>query len=111
MRLCIAEPPCESHSVELIFAQRFEEVLALWEDIQKKSVFLLDIVPPLILDTRLNPPSPFGQCPKERRFFLDIFPMSGNWTKPRPSFFLAGSLKNGMQNYIFCVRLPYSFSK
>ena len=26
---------------------------------------------------RLNPtPSPFGQCPKERRFFFDVFPNS-----------------------------------
>ena len=29
MRLCKTEPPCESHSVEQIFSQLFEKVLAL----------------------------------------------------------------------------------
>ena len=29
IRLCKTEPPCESHSVELIFAQWFEKVLAI----------------------------------------------------------------------------------
>ena len=30
MRLCKTEPPCESQSAELIFAQLFENVLALY---------------------------------------------------------------------------------